>query len=65
MVAKMLWETVVAESFRQQITYAVNGKHYIAVMTGERQTGTTRPLDQLPGFRPVRGYNAVYVFALP
>jgi hypothetical protein len=51
--------------FRQQITYAVNGKQYIAVMTGERQTGTTRPLDQLPGFRPVRGYNAVYVFALP
>jgi hypothetical protein len=45
--------------------YAVNGKQYIAVVTGEGQTGTTRLLDQLPGFRPVRGHNAVYVFALP
>lgn len=44
--------------------YAVNGKQYVAVMTSEGQTGTT-VLDQLPGFRPVRGHNAVYVFALP
>lgn len=63
---KVLWETVVGGIVSvSTITYAVNGKQYVAVMTGEGQTGTTRLLDQLPGFKPVRGHNAVYVFALP
>jgi alcohol dehydrogenase (cytochrome c) len=63
---KVLWETIVGGIVSvSTITYAVNGRQYIAVMTGDGQTGTTRLLDQLPGFKPARGHNAIYVFALP
>jgi hypothetical protein len=45
------------------ITYAVNGKQYVSVMTGDnlaegtllRQTGMSTPA----------GHNAIYTFALP
>ena len=40
---KVLWETIVGGIVSvSTITYAVNGKQYVAVMTGEGQTGTTR-----------------------
>lgn len=42
---------------------AVNGKQYVAVLTGEGVT-TGGPINQ-SGIKPVRGYNALYVFALP
>jgi len=39
----VLWETIVGGIVSvSTITYAVNGKQYVAVMTGEGQTGTTR-----------------------
>jgi len=47
------------------ITYAVNGKQYVAVMTGEGQSGTAGLLAQVPGLKFPRGHNAIYVFALP
>jgi hypothetical protein len=40
---KVLWETIVGGIVSvSTITYAVNWKQYVAVMTGEGQTGTTR-----------------------
>ena len=40
---KVLWETIVGGIVSvSTITYAVNGKQDVAVMTGEGQTGTTR-----------------------
>jgi hypothetical protein len=47
------------------ITYAVNGKQYVAVLTGDSQSGTTGLLTQVPELNPPRGHNAIYVFALP
>jgi hypothetical protein len=46
------------------ITYAVNGRQYVAVMTGDGQSATANPL-QLTRTRTVRGHNEIYVFALP
>ena len=45
------------------ITYAVNGKQYVAVLTGEGLI--TNGLLQQAGLKPNRGYNSLYVFALP
>jgi hypothetical protein len=50
---------------RGTITYAVNGRQYAAVMTGDAQSGTAGLLDVVKNFKPVRGHNAIYVFALP
>ena len=47
------------------ISYAVNGRQYIAVMTGDGQSGSSNPLTMAKTFKPPRGQNAVYVFALP
>ena len=47
------------------ITYAVGGKQYVAVFTGEGQSGSRSVLDMAPSIKPVHGQNAVYVFALP
>jgi hypothetical protein len=46
------------------VTYAVNGKQYVAVMTGSGQSGTAGVERQVPGMHLVRN-NAIYVFALP
>ena len=45
------------------ITYAVNGKQYIAVLTGEGLL--SGGLITQANLKPTRGYNALYVFALP
>jgi len=45
------------------ITYAVNGKQYVAVVTGSG--ALTGALMDQASIKPNRGYNAVYVFALP
>ena len=44
------------------ITYAVNGKQYVAVFTGEG--ALTGGLIDQAGLQPTRRHNAVYVFAL-
>src|SRR5260370_13554550 len=63
---KVLWESIVGGMvMTSTITYAVNGKQYIAIFTGEGQSGTRSVLDMAPGVKPVHGHNALYVFALP
>jgi len=61
---KVLWDTTLGGSISvSTITYAVNGKQYVAVMTGDGQlTSTLTALT--PDLKPIRGYNAIYVFAL-
>ena len=62
---KILWETVVGGAIQMStITYAVNGRQYVAVMTGDGQSATANPL-QLSRIKTVRGHNEIYVFALP
>jgi alcohol dehydrogenase (cytochrome c) len=62
---KVLWESVLGGIIQTStITYAVNGKQYVAVLTGDGQSGTAGPV-RLSGVTTVRGHNAVYVFALP
>jgi alcohol dehydrogenase (cytochrome c) len=61
---QVLWEPTLGGTIQNStITYAVNGKQYVAVLTGEGVT-TGGPINQ-SGIKPVRGYNALYVFALP
>jgi alcohol dehydrogenase (cytochrome c) len=61
---KVLWEQTLGGPIQNStITYAVNGKQYVAVLTGiGRITGGL--IDQAQ-IKPNRGYNALYVFALP
>jgi hypothetical protein len=47
------------------ISYAVNGKQYVAIYTGDAQSGTAGPLQVASAVRPPRAHNAIYVFALP
>ncbi len=47
------------------ITYSVNGKQYVAVLTGDGASGTGGLLRQIPELRPPRAHNAIYVFAVP
>ena len=59
---KILWETTLESRIESStITYAVNGKQYVAVHTGEG----SNIRKYLPNARPSPGHNAIYVFALP
>ena len=61
----ILWETLVGGVVQMStISYAVNGKQYVAVMTGSGQSATRGVERQVPGMNLVR-HNAIYVFALP
>ena len=62
---KTLWQTVLGGSISvSTISYGVNGKQYIAVMTGDGLlTGSLTNLT--PDLKPAKGMNSVYVFALP
>ena len=63
---KILWETIVGGIVQNSnITYSVNGKQYVAILTGEGVGGTLDMLPLVPEMKPVRGFNAIYVFALP
>ena len=65
---KVLWETIVGGIvMTSTITYAVNGKQYVAILTGEGQSVTAGPLGLTRKSMPpaVRGHNSVVVFALP
>jgi PQQ-dependent dehydrogenase (methanol/ethanol family) len=60
---KILWEVTLQGAIQNStITYAVNGKQYVAVFTGEG--ALTGGLIEQAGLQPTRRHNAVYVFAL-
>jgi alcohol dehydrogenase (cytochrome c) len=61
---KVLWDTILGGSVSvSTITYAVNGKQYVAVMTGDGAlTGSLTAMT--PDLKVIKGYNAIYVFAL-
>ena len=62
---KVLWQAVLPGSIQNStITYAVNGKQYVAVLTG--RGGVTAGLITQAGITPAPvNTNGVYVFALP
>ena len=61
---KILWETTLGGTIQNStITYAVDGKQYVAVLTGEGLT-TGSPIGQAQ-IKPARRYNALYVFGVP
>jgi alcohol dehydrogenase (cytochrome c) len=63
---KQLWEGIVGGSIAvSTITYAVNGKQYIAILTGDGALGPGLVTLHAPEIKRVAGHNAVYVFALP
>ena len=65
---KVLWETIVGGLvMTSTITYAVDGKQYVAILTGDGQSVTAGPLSitKKAMAPPVRGHNSVVVFALP
>lgn len=63
---KILWETILGGIIQNStITYAVNGRQYVAVLTGDGAGHTATPLRLVPEVKPPRGHNAIYVFALP
>jgi alcohol dehydrogenase (cytochrome c) len=62
---EILWESLLGGIIQMStITYAVDGKQYIAVMTGDGNSATRNPAS-LAGLTVPRGHNAIYVFALP
>src|SRR5258708_34849342 len=63
---KVLWEAIVGGMvMTSTVTYAVNGRQYVAIFTGEGQSGSRSVLDMAPSVKPVHGHNAIYAFALP
>ena len=62
---EVLWETVLGGIIQTStITYAVDGRQYVAVMTGNGVSGTATP-GMISGVATVQGHNAIYAFALP
>jgi alcohol dehydrogenase (cytochrome c) len=62
---RILWETTLDGPIQNStITYAVNGKQYVSVLTGEGGVTTGWLIEQL-GLKTKRRDNAIYTFALP
>jgi len=62
---KQLWETILGGNISvSTITYAVKGKQYIAVMTGDNLK-VPELSKEVPELRTPAGHNAIYVFSLP
>ena len=62
---EILWQVVLGGIVQTStISYAVDGRQYIAVMTGNGQSGTATP-SAICRERTVHGHNAIYAFALP
>jgi PQQ-dependent dehydrogenase (methanol/ethanol family) len=64
----VLWEAVVAGMvMNSTISYAVNGKQYVMVFTGEGQSVSAGPLGLTKDTMPpaVRRHNSIFAFALP
>ena len=63
-IDETLWETVLGgPPSSSTISYAVDGKQYVAVLTGENLI--VGQMAGLSGTELVRGDNTIYVFALP
>ena len=67
---ELLWQTILGGPISvSTITYAVNGRQYVAVISGDNLAqpgliaGTMGPMPV--DIKPGRGNNAIYVFALP
>ena len=61
---QLLWQRQLPGPIQNStITYAVNGRQYLAVLTGEGIL--SRLLMEQAGINPNRGYNSINVFALP
>jgi len=59
-----LWESILGGPISvSTITYAVNGKQYVAVITGDNLAEPT--LSRQSGVPLTTGHNAIYAFALP
>lgn len=62
---EILWTAVVGGIVQTStISYAVDGRQYVAVMTGNAQSGTATPT-AIGRVRTVQGHNEIYAFALP
>jgi alcohol dehydrogenase (cytochrome c) len=62
---RRLWETVLGGNVSvSTITYAVDGRQYVAVMTGDNLK-VPELLGVVPELDLPRGHNEIYVFALP
>jgi alcohol dehydrogenase (cytochrome c) len=60
-----LWETILGGNVSvSTITYAVDGRQYVAVMTGDNPK-VPELLGVVPELELPRGHNEIYVFALP
>ncbi len=61
---EILWETILGGIVQTStITYAVDGRQYVLVMTGNAQSGTATP-SAISGVSTVMGHNTIYAFAL-
>lgn len=61
---EILWQTILGGAIQMStITYAVEGRQYVAVFTGEGLL--TGSLINRAEITPARSHNAVYAFALP
>jgi len=62
---KKLWEAILGGNISvSTITYAVNGKQYIAVITGDNAK-VPELSAEFPEIKTPRTHNAIYAFALP
>lgn len=62
---RQLWEAILGGNISvSTITYAVNGKQYVAVMTGDNLK-VPELAAEVPELKTPTGHNAIYVFALP
>jgi hypothetical protein len=62
---KVLWEVPLGGMIMSStITYAANGKQYVAVFTGDDQSGTGNVLANFSKQKPGDGQDARYVFTL-
>jgi alcohol dehydrogenase (cytochrome c) len=63
---EILWETIVGGIVQNStITYSVDGKQYVAILTGDGGPHTSGKLALIPELKTARRHNAIYVFALP
>lgn len=61
---RILWKTILGGVIQTStITYAVDGRQYITVMTGDGNAATRNPI-RISGITPPRGHNEIYTFAL-
>jgi alcohol dehydrogenase (cytochrome c) len=62
----ILWEAILGGIIQNStITYSVDGKQYVAVLTGDGAAHTSGKLALVPQLQTAREHNAIYVFALP